>query len=56
MVIVYGDFVELGWGVVMGCFGLVLNVDGKVIFGEVFSLINLDKYWDEFDCFEGEEY
>ena len=51
-----GDLIESGWGAAFGCPGLVLNPEGTVIKGEVFSSVNLCKYWDELDAFEGNEY
>ena len=53
---VKGKLIELGWGAELGYPGIVLDKDGELIKGFIFSSDSLDKYWSELDDFEGNEY
>lgn len=51
-----GRLLEEGWGAELGFPGLVLDEQGQVIKGFVFSSANLINHWAALDAFEGEAY
>lgn len=51
-----GTLLQEGWGVAMGCPGIVPSEDGEDVEGFVFSSIHLDDHWPRLDEFEGEGY
>lgn len=53
---VKGNLFEKGWGAVVGYPAIVLNDDGPVVHGLLFSAEELDNHWARLDAFEGEGY
>lgn len=53
---VRGDLYNEGWGADVGFPGLVVNPDGAVIDGQVFSSTELRRHWPWLDEFEGPGY
>ncbi len=51
-----GTLLQEGWGVAMGCPGIVPTEDGDEVEGFVFSSIHLVDHWSRLDEFEGEGY
>jgi gamma-glutamylcyclotransferase (GGCT)/AIG2-like uncharacterized protein YtfP len=51
-----GNLLQEGWGVEMGCPGIVPSEDGEEVEGFVFSSENLEDHWAMLDEFEGEGY
>ena len=51
-----GTLVQEGWGVAMGCPGIVPTEDGDEVEGFVFSSADLANHWPRLDEFEGEGY
>ncbi|MDW3193755.1 MAG: gamma-glutamylcyclotransferase [Cytophagales bacterium] len=45
-----------GWGATLGYPALVIDPEGDVVMGHVFSSDNLPDHWQELDDFEGEGY
>ncbi|MEM8899714.1 MAG: gamma-glutamylcyclotransferase family protein [Bacteroidota bacterium] len=53
---VRGNLYEEGWGAAMGFPGLIMDEEGEVVNGFVFSSENLPEHWERLDAFEGEAY
>ena len=53
---VRGRLVNGGWGAEIGFPGLVLDDDGGIVSGYVFSSAALAEHWESLDRFEGDEY
>ncbi|MEL6193049.1 MAG: gamma-glutamylcyclotransferase family protein [Bacteroidota bacterium] len=53
---VRGNLLEEGWGADMGFPGIILDEEGEVVNGFVFSSKNLPEHWERLDAFEGEAY
>ncbi|MEM7511354.1 MAG: gamma-glutamylcyclotransferase family protein [Bacteroidota bacterium] len=53
---VKGNLLEEGWGADMGFPGIILDEEGEVVNGFVFSSKNLPEHWERLDAFEGEAY
>jgi len=51
-----GTLLQEGWGVAMGCPGIVPSEDGDEVEGFVFSSAHLVDLWPRLDEFEGEGY
>lgn len=51
-----GALLEEGWGAELGFPGLVLDEQGQMTEGFVFSSANLTHLWEALDTFEGEAY
>lgn len=51
-----GILIQAGWGVEMGCPGVVPTDDGDEVEGFVFSSKYLTEHWPRLDKFEGEGY
>ena len=51
-----GTLLQEGWGVAMGCPGIVPTEDGDEVEGFVFSSAHLVDHWPRLDEFEGEGY
>ena len=51
-----GTLLKEGWGVAMGCPGIVPTEDGDEVEGFVFSSAHLVDHWPRLDEFEGEGY
>ena len=51
-----GTLLQEGWGVAMGCPGILPTEDGDEIKGFVFSSAHLVDHWPRLDEFEGEGY
>ena len=53
---VRGRLLEQGWGAAMGYPGIVLDNQGEIVEGFVFSSTKLSQNWPQLDAFEGEGY
>lgn len=53
---VKGLLKEKGWGAELGFPGLILDPNGQIINGHIFSSEQLHMLWDSLDDFEGHEY
>jgi len=51
-----GTLLQEGWGIAMGCPGIVPSEDGDEVEGFVFSSAHLVDLWSRLDEFEGEGY
>ena len=51
-----GTLLQEGWGVAMGCPGIVPTADGDEVEGFVFSSAHLADHWPRLDALEGEGY
>ncbi len=51
-----GNLLQEGWGVEMGCPGIVPSEDGEEVEGFVFSSESLEDHWAMLDEFEGDGY
>lgn len=51
-----GRLVEEGWGAALGYPGLVLDSDGELVAGQLFTSPALTDIWQELDEFEGDQY
>lgn len=51
-----GILLQEGWGVEMGCPGIVPSEDGEEVEGFIFSSESLEDHWAMLDEFEGEGY
>lgn len=53
---VKGQLYQEGWGATLGYPALVIDPDGEVVVGHVFTSEKLHHHWSELDDFEGEGY
>ena len=53
---VFGRYINVGWGVEIGCPALSLDPQGEEIRGQIFSSSHLTKHWEFLDEFEGSDY
>lgn len=53
---VIGTLHQEGWGAAAGYPGIVLDEDGGVVAGFLFTSETLPEHWDRLDQFEGEGY
>ena len=53
---VKGTLRQEGWGAAIGFPGIVLDVDGGEVNGQVFTSNELPQHWARLDAFEGDGY
>jgi len=53
---VKGILHEKGWGAEMGYPGIILDINGIIVKGFLFSSNKISEHWSELDKFEGEAY
>lgn len=54
--VVRGKRFDSGWGAAMGYPGIILDPEGDLVPGMLFSSSELDAHWPAIDDFEGEGY